>query len=109
MNASLLNKTALVCGSTQGIGMATAIKLAGMGANVILVARNEKKLQEVKQKLATTDGQIHGFLVADFTKPTELKTIISDYINAGNKINILINNTGGPKEDQLLKLQRMNF
>jgi 3-oxoacyl-[acyl-carrier protein] reductase len=53
MNKSLSNKTALVCGSTQGIGMATAIKLADMGANVILVARNEEKLKEVKQKLST--------------------------------------------------------
>jgi 3-oxoacyl-[acyl-carrier protein] reductase len=109
MNASLLNKTALVCGSTQGIGMATAIKLASMGANIILVARNEKKLQEVKQKLATTDGQNHGFLVADFTKPTELKTIISDYINAGNKINILINNTGGPKGGPIIEATTDEF
>jgi 3-oxoacyl-[acyl-carrier protein] reductase len=104
-----LNKTALVCGSTQGIGMATAIKLASMGANIILVARNEKKLQEVKQKLATTDGQNHGFLVADFTKPTELKTIISDYINAGNKINILINNTGGPKGGPIIEATTDEF
>lgn len=109
MTNSLINKTALVCGSTQGIGMATAIKLADMGANVILVARNEKKLQEVKQMLATTDGQIHGYLVADFTKPNELKEIITTFINAGNKINILINNTGGPKGGPIIEATTDEF
>ena len=90
MNKSLSNKTALVCGSTQGIGMATATILASMGANVVLVARNEEKLGIVKNSLDISRGQEHSYLVADFTKPTELKTIISDYISAGNKINILI-------------------
>jgi len=102
MNNPLVNKTALVCGSTQGIGMATAHKLAEMGANIILVARNEKKLADVLQTLDTSQGQNHSYLVADFSKPTELKTIITDFINAGNRINILVNNTGGPKGGPIL-------
>ena len=90
-------KTALVCGSTQGIGKATALKLAGMGANVILIARNEKKLLETLSELPQNEGQVHRFIVADFSKPNEVKEIISDFISKGNVINILINNTGGPK------------
>jgi 3-oxoacyl-[acyl-carrier protein] reductase len=109
MNNTLQNKTALVCGSTQGIGMATAIKLAEMGANVILVARNEEKLKEVKQKLSTTNEQNHGFLVADFTNPNELKEIIHTFIKAGNKINILINNTGGPKGGPIIEATTDEF
>jgi len=109
MNNSLQNKTALVCGSTQGIGMATAIKLAEMGANVILVARNEEKLKEVKQKLSTTNEQNHGYLVADFTNPNELKEIIHTFIKAGNKINILINNTGGPKGGPIIEATTDEF
>jgi len=109
MNNSLQNKTALVCGSTQGIGMATAIKLAEMGANVILVARNEEKLKEVKQKLSTTNEQNHGYLVADFTNPNELKEIIHTFLNAGNKINILINNTGGPKGGPIINATTDEF
>jgi 3-oxoacyl-[acyl-carrier protein] reductase len=93
MIQSLVNKTALVCGSTQGIGMATAVKLSSMGANLVLIARDETKLKNTLAELETSEGQKHTYLVADFTKPTELKTIISDYINAGNKINILINIT----------------
>lgn len=109
MNISLINKTALVCGSTQGIGMATAIKLADMGANVILVARNEEKMKEVKQKLATTNGQIHGYLVADFTQPNQLKETINAFINAGNKINILVNNSGGPKGGPIIEATTDEF
>ena len=95
---NVLNKfNALVCGSTQGIGKSTAIKLAEMGANVVLIARNEKKLQETLAELQANGSQNHQYIVADFSKPNELKQIISDFIAEGNIINILINNTGGPK------------
>lgn len=97
MNLDLKNKTALVCGSTQGIGKATAIELSKMGANVILLARNEAKLKEAMKDLDHTHGQHHGILVADFSKPSELKAVITEYVNKGKKINILVNNSGGPK------------
>jgi len=51
MNLQLKNKNALVCGSTQGIGKATAFLLAEEGANVTLIARNEEKLQAVLAEL----------------------------------------------------------
>ena len=46
MNLNLTGKTALVCGSTQGIGKAIAMELATMGANIVLLARNEGSLQQ---------------------------------------------------------------
>ena len=51
MDLKLNNKNALVCGSTQGIGRATAIALAAEGVNVTLVARNREKLKEVLAEL----------------------------------------------------------
>ena len=97
MDLSLSNKTALVCGSTQGIGKATAIELASLGANIILLARNEEKLNATLADLDSSKGQTHSYLVADFSNPTDLKSTIQKYIQAGNKIHILINNSGGPK------------
>ncbi len=47
MEVSLKNKNAIVCGSTQGMGKATALQFAASGANVTLVARNEQSLREV--------------------------------------------------------------
>jgi 3-oxoacyl-[acyl-carrier protein] reductase len=93
MNLGLKNKNALVCGSTQGIGKATAIMLASEGVNVTLVARNEEKLISVLQELPN-NSQNHNYLVADFTKPEELKEKLS-VLNPPSW-HILINNTGGP-------------
>ena len=97
MNLSLKNKTALVCGSTQGIGKAAAIELANMGANVVLLARSEEKLKDSLKDLDASNGQNHSYLVADFAQPNDLKKTITDFVNAGNKIHVLVNNTGGPK------------
>ena len=97
MNSSLKGKSALVCGSSQGIGKATAMELAAMGANVVLMARNQEALESALSDLSLDGAQKHGFLVADFSKPEQLRTVIKEYVGAGNIINILVNNSGGPK------------
>ena len=93
----LSGKQAVVCGSTQGIGLASAKLMAERGASVTLVARNEEKLKTALESLDSSNGQTHGYLVADFSKPEELKTRIDSYIASGNAPHILVNNTGGPK------------
>lgn len=97
MNNMLTNKIALVCGSTQGIGKATALKLAEMGATIILLARNEQKLKDILLELSTENNQNHHYIVADFSNPSGLKKVITDFLSQGISINILVNNTGGPK------------
>ncbi len=93
----LTNKVALVCGSTQGIGKATAKKLAEMGATLVLLSRDEQKLKATILEMPQPTGQNHQYLVADFSKPNDLKQVIAHFISEGNVINILVNNTGGPK------------
>ncbi len=95
MNLSLEGKYAVVCGSTQGIGLAIAEELALLGANCTLMARNEVALKEAILKLDTQLRQQHGYLVADFSKPDEVKTAIEKHV-AKNPVHILINNTSGP-------------
>lgn len=95
MNLSLENKTAIVCGSTQGIGKAAAMELAQLGANVVLVARNEDKLKAVLSELDSSQGQSHAYISADFSKPETLKSKVEAFVE-GKSINVLINNTGGP-------------
>src|SRR5690606_34833328 len=94
---SLKNKTAVVCGSTQGIGWETAKLLANKGATIVLVARNEETLNKRVTELSVSEGQKHSFIVADFSKPEALKQKLTEWTASGNKANILINNTGGPK------------
>jgi 3-oxoacyl-[acyl-carrier protein] reductase len=108
MDLNLTGKRALVCGSTQGIGKATAIELALLGASVTLLARNEEKLRMVLKELPLQNSQLHDFLIADFTDPLLLTNIIGNY-TAKNKVDILINNTGGPTGGQAIDASTDEF
>ncbi len=87
----------MVCGSTQGIGKACAEHLALLGANVTLVARNEDKLLETLGELDHTQGQNHDILCVDFNDFNQLKEKINQYVKNDKTVQILINNSGGPK------------
>ena len=95
MNLSLEGKNAIICGSTQGIGFAIAEELALLGANCTLIARNEVALKTALHTLDIALRQQHNYLIADFSKPAELKEIIEQHVKE-HKVHILINNTGGP-------------
>lgn len=96
MNLDLSQRKAVVCGSSQGIGLAAAIEIASLGANVTLVARNQQRLESASSQLPCSNGQSHQILVADFSHPNELKSVIADWVDNGNQADILVNNTGGP-------------
>ncbi|MDA0195360.1 MAG: SDR family oxidoreductase [Bacteroidetes bacterium] len=95
MDISISGKRAIVCGSTQGIGKAAAKELASLGANILLIARNEDSLKVVLDELPKNQEQRHDYLVADFQQPEILKDKINIYLQ-DNSAEILINNTGGP-------------
>lgn len=90
------NKKALVCGSTQGIGKAIAIKLAEAGANVTLAARNKEALRKIVGELPAHNGQEHDYIVADFSDPSNVQSAVGAYCQSHAPFHILINNTGGP-------------
>ncbi len=96
MNLSLQNKRAFVCGSTQGIGKATAIELAALGAKIILIARNEEKLKVTLGEINRVNNIQNEYIVADFSKPETLQNAIDKYIAQNDAAHIMINNTGGP-------------
>ena len=93
MELSLKNKNAIVCGSTQGIGEASAIELAKLGANITLIARNESKLLDVLNELDKSQGQTHSFICIDFSDSEKLKEEVK--LLKGT-YHVLVNNTGGP-------------
>ena len=93
MDLNLKNKNAIVCGSTQGIGEASAIELAKLGANITLIARNESKLLSVLTELDKSQGQMHSFVCIDFSKTEKLREEVN--LLKGT-YHILVNNTGGP-------------
>jgi 3-oxoacyl-[acyl-carrier protein] reductase len=108
MNLNLEGKTAVVCGSTQGLGWASAAELALLGCNVVLFARNEESLKTALANLPTGKGQQHSYLVADFTETEKVKTVIDGYVK-NNTVHILINNTGGPAGGPALSAKPEEF
>lgn len=109
MDLSLTGKYALVGGSTQGIGKAAAIELALLGANVILLARDEVKLQQVTKELDNSKGQQHSYICADFTDPAALQLKVETYLKKNPLVHILVNNTGGPPAGPVLSAKTAEF
>ncbi len=105
----LAGKRAIVCGSTQGIGRACAIRLADLGAEITLVARDETALERVCAELSTSAQQRHGFAVANFTEPDDLKTRITHHLKETGPVQILLNNTGGPPHGAIVEAEPEEF
>lgn len=93
MQIDLTGKTAVICGSTQGIGFATAKQLAESGAKLILLARNEEKLKAVIEQLPNSTS--HKYFAIDFSSDS-FKQQINDYFKQIDEVHILVNNSGGP-------------
>ena len=110
MNLSLEGKKAIVCGSTDGIGKASAIMMAERGAKITLVARNENKLNTTMLELSQEQGQKHSFISVDFNNPDELKQKIYVYFDqVVYQVHIWVNNSGDPHGGQLIDAGRDEF
>lgn len=108
MNLSLEGKYAIVCGSTQGIGLAVAEELALLGANCTLIARNEEGLKAAVHNLDIALRQQHDWLVADFSQPEQLRKVIEERVTK-KPVHILINNSGGPPAGPVIDATEQAF
>ena len=95
MNLSLEGRRALVCGASQGIGLAAAQELASLGARITLLARNEESLKSALATLPEVSSGSHDFAVADFSNSNNVSGVATDLVKT-HEFDILINNTGGP-------------
>jgi 3-oxoacyl-[acyl-carrier protein] reductase len=103
-----LQKRALVCGASSGIGREIALELSRQGVQCILLARRIERLQEVQREIVTLSGPQPILLVGDLEKMGELLPRIDELLQEG-PIHILINNTGGPKGGPLIQAQSEEF
>nr|WP_295899943.1 SDR family oxidoreductase [uncultured Bdellovibrio sp.] len=90
---SLQGKTAVVCGASGGIGEASAKLLAERGARILALARTEEKL---KALISSLPGEGHKSFAIDLANTDKLQTDILPLLQK-ESVQILINNTGGPK------------
>lgn len=96
MQLDLDGRHALVCGASQGIGRASAIELAELGASVTLLARSAEALDALAKALPRPRaGQRHAWRSVDMQDTAALHATAADIVAAG-PLQILVNNTGGP-------------
>ena len=89
--SNLKGKTALVTGSTSGIGLAIAIALAKQGANIMVNGFGEKDAAINVIKACGVEVEYHG---ADMSKPTEIQDLIEQTEKRFGTLDILVNNAG---------------
>lgn len=87
---------AVVGGATRGLGLAAARQLAASGATVTLMARNEHSLNEALASLSSDAGQQHDYLQVDYLDFIGFRQLTERFFS-GKKVDILVNNTNGPK------------
>jgi len=108
MNLSLEGKNAIICGSSQGIGLAIAEELALMGANCILLARNEENLKVAVADLDISIRQLHRYFAIDLNDHDALKNLLTE-ITSSQPVHILVNNSGGPAAGPIVDATEEQF
>ncbi|MGY8782260.1 MAG: SDR family oxidoreductase [Fidelibacterota bacterium] len=110
MKLSLEKKHAFVCGSTDGIGKASALQLAKSGCEITLIARDKIKLKNTLLELSINHGQSHSYIIVDFDDTETLEKRVTNHIREMEKpIDILVNNSGGPKGGSLIDAREEEF
>jgi retinol dehydrogenase-14 len=88
-------KTVLITGGTSGIGKATAVALAAMGANVVIVGRNQERgevaVEEIK---AQSHNESVELMLADLSVQAEVRGLAEEFQERHDRIDVLANNTG---------------
>lgn len=103
MDLGLKGRVAIVTGSSQGIGKAIALGLSQEGARVSICARNEKQLNETAREIESATGVEVYAAKADLTKEDDIRRLVAKTYERFGKIDILVNNTGGPPSTTFLE------
>lgn len=88
-------KTVVITGATSGIGQVAAEQLAGMGARLVLVARDRARGEAALARLrARAPGATHRVLQADLSRMAETRRVAAEIAGAEARVDVLINNAG---------------
>jgi 3-oxoacyl-[acyl-carrier protein] reductase len=93
MDHNLRGKVAIITGASSGIGRAIAMTFAGCGARVVLIARNQQRLNEVKEAIEAKGGEAFAFQV-DLGQPQEIEDVFAKIRSQAGDADILVNNAG---------------
>jgi len=93
MDLDLKDKVAIITGGTQGIGRATALRLAAEGCRVVIAARGKERLDAVAAEIRAAGGRVVE-VQADVAKPTDCEKVVAAALRGFGRIDILVNNAG---------------
>src|SRR5258707_3473827 len=100
METGLKNRVALVAGSSQGIGRATALAFAAEGANLALCARNDEALADLAAEAKQRYGVESFHAKVDVGDDTAVRAFVQDVHQHYGRIDICVTNAGGPPAKQ---------
>ncbi len=96
MDLGIKNRVAIVTGSSKGIGKAIAKALSEEGAHVVICSRDMAKLNETASDIEQSTGKKVLAVETDLTKKNDITTLVNRTVQHFGKVDMLINNTGGP-------------
>jgi 3-oxoacyl-[acyl-carrier protein] reductase len=100
MDLGIRGRVALVAGASRGLGRAIAEELAAAGAHLVLCARNEGPLRDTATLIERASGVGVVACPADLGDPEQAATVVDTAMLAFGRVDILVNNTGGPPAGQ---------
>ena len=106
--ADLEGRIALVTGASQGIGRACALELARAGATVVLAARNQAKLADVAEEIASSGGQAAAFAL-DVSSEESIKEGAKAVLAQFGKVEVLVNNAGITRDGLMMAMKRPDW
>jgi 3-oxoacyl-[acyl-carrier protein] reductase len=106
---SLVSRHALVCGASAGIGRATALAIASLGATVTVLARRRELLESLLPELLDAGATDARLLVADLDDRDRLTPAIETLLRTHGPVHVLVNNSGGPPGGRLLEARDAEF
>jgi 3-oxoacyl-[acyl-carrier protein] reductase len=102
---SLRDKVAVVTGASQGIGRATALALAQVGAKVAVAARNEQKLATLVSEIAAADGEAFAVKM-DVADAEQVKAGFKQVIEKFGRLDILVNNAAVTRDGLAMRMKK---
>lgn len=100
MTRELEGKIAVITGASTGIGAATALRMAGAGAKVVLAARREAECQAIVEGVQANKGEAM-FVRTDVTQEDDVRNLIATTVERFGRIDCAFNNAGDPGRDPL--------
>jgi NAD(P)-dependent dehydrogenase (short-subunit alcohol dehydrogenase family) len=104
VDLGLKGKVAIITGSTEGIGKATALNFAQQGAKVAICSRDAEKVKHAVAEIEAAGGEVLG-MAADISKAADIEQFINAVVAKFGRIDILVNNAGSSQRGAFLETE----